>query len=725
MLAMSTLSDYTEQLIQKLESVLQAFEAQGLQSTFERWQAQLAQMRAYAQANQTVSIAFVGGTGAGKSTLINALLGADLLPTHSFRTCTSAAIAVAHAPRKTYQAAIEFLPLSAWEEEKNAFLEEVQQSAESGHSTFVHQDFLYKAWSLYRPRKGQPPMPFPLEQLLEMLKEPLPQSLLQQLEKGQLLLKEKTAAALKQELSKFLTAESPVWPLIRQVRITGPFAALQDGLELIDLPGLNDPNPVRESITRQALQKAEFIWLIFGSGRGLTREVMELLKEQSFFNQIVLDGKVSALAFIGTRADDFVPELERQHLQLPAEAELEQIRQGRERLIAMQIQQQLSELTLWFANRYKLSNQASEVIQLIASTLQQSPIYLTSALSYLATAGWLPANSARFEHPEQSGIPQLQAYMQQIVAEHGLKARKKLIRSQFQQMNQELRRLVESLKHRQQLKQLPLQQQLIQTLSQLQREQLKALHELNAEQTQSLRLKQIQFEKQLLYAFGDLQNRLEPLSQKWTELNWQYLLRAVRDKGRYSSVRTGQQVDLIRDVQSFLESEVALDWYDFFQHRLLKELDQNLGQFSGLLEQSSQRFSEALQQLGQPAGHQHLDSLRAQGLDILREQSFRTRRELETQIRESQRQLVQQLETSLREQLEPVFAQAAGFSGSGLKAQILEALNQGLQLALAELAQAFAPRLNQILQQLSSQIQTHQQSLAQVLQEQWEMMVEN
>ena len=73
---MTSLIDYTEQLIAKLQGVLAAFRSQAERSEllpmFTRWDEQLEQMREYAAANETVSIAFVGGTGAGKSTLLNA-----------------------------------------------------------------------------------------------------------------------------------------------------------------------------------------------------------------------------------------------------------------------------------------------------------------------------------------------------------------------------------------------------------------------------------------------------------------------------------------------------------------------------------------------------------------------------------------------------------------------------------------------------------------------------
>lgn len=719
---MSTeLQDYTEQLIAKVQGVLAHFRQQpgrpGLDALLQRWEQQLQQMQRYAEEHAHVAIAFVGGTGAGKSTLLNAILEADLLPTHSFKTCTSAAIEVAYAARKSWRAQIQFLPLEAWESEKALFQAEVEQSTSSGHSSFVHQDFLYKAWSLYRPASGQPPMPFALADLLELLKEPLPESIQQQIAAGSLELKAKSPQALKQELSHYLTAESALWPLIQQVQISGPMPLLKDGLRLIDLPGLNDPNPARESIARQFLQQAEFIGLVFGTHRGLTREVVEVMKDQQFITQIVMDGKVSALSFIGTRADDFVADLEWQGLSLSAEADVEQIRQARAREIQLQIQQQLSELTLWFSNRYKVSEQSQTILALIASTLQQSPVFLTSALSYAAQLGWFQPSRPYFEQPEQTGVPQIQAYFQAIAAEQGIQARKKWIRSQFQQMNSEIRRLVESLKHRQSLQQLEQRQldALQLQLNQLHQEQSQQLESLKKDLEQSLKLKQIQFEKQMLYAFADLPRRLEPLQARWQELNWQHLVKAVQHQGRYTSPSTGAKVNLVQDMLSTLSHEVALDWFDFFQQRLLKELEQTRPLISALLEQTQQALKTLLSQ--QPSERQpqleSIEKLVQTCEEILAESTWRERKQLESTIRQTQHQLEQVLEQAVTELMQPIFDKCAQFSGTGLKQQILETLGAELARGLPQVEDQLQQPLAETLQAARQTIERYQQDCLQ------------
>lgn len=63
-----------------------------------------------------VMIAVVGDTGAGKSSLLNALLGEeDLLPTSSMQACTAAVVEISHAAQSQYTAVIEFLTKDEWQ----------------------------------------------------------------------------------------------------------------------------------------------------------------------------------------------------------------------------------------------------------------------------------------------------------------------------------------------------------------------------------------------------------------------------------------------------------------------------------------------------------------------------------------------------------------------------------------------------------------------------------
>lgn len=679
----TSLLDYADEYMARMMPVLRQFaQREGpVKTVVERWQQELADIRHDAQTHENVSVAFVGGTGAGKSTLINALIGAEVLPTHSFQTCTSAAMRLRHAARKTWRATIHFLPESAWEKEKLAFMEEAQQSMKTGQSSFLYQEFLYKAWALHRPRRGQPPMPFALSDLLALLQEPLPDSVRQLLTPEPLVIKAKTPQELNQQLRKYLTAESPLWPLVQDVDIEGPIPLLEAGLHLIDLPGLNDANPVREAIARRYLKQAEFICLTFNTGRGLTREVVDLMKDQQFINQIVMDGKVSALAFVTTRSDDYQPGLERQHLQLSPDTAPEALKVARERQIRQLILRQLSELTLWYSNRYKVSANAQQVVQLIADTLSQSPIFITSALNYLLLQSNQEPTQAVFNTPESTGFPALQSHILGIAQTHGLKARKKVLRARFQQMNSEIKRLLHLLQQKQQ----PLSGLASQQHYRIACQQADLVLARTAEKQGRL---QLAFQRKLLHALNDLHEQREQLNERWSGLNWQYLAKAVEHQGAYMSPATGAQVNLLHDVYALAHQAFAIEWYAFFQ----MQMPEYLNEVQKTLQDSEKAFDIGTEQ-SQDFAQQCLE--------------FETFSKM--QLNHLRQCLQQDIEGGLKDLMLPAFEAASAHKGNGRKQHMIATLMGELQQGLPEmgrhLEEVASERLERCLQQVLSRIQ--------------------
>ena len=81
-------------------------------------------------------------------------------------------------------------------------------------------------------------------------------------------------------LKKLIRGESSLWPLIKQVNVRGPYACLAGGLEMIDLPGLNDPNEARVEVTREFLRTSPYVWVVFSMIRGLTEDIQKILREE-------------------------------------------------------------------------------------------------------------------------------------------------------------------------------------------------------------------------------------------------------------------------------------------------------------------------------------------------------------------------------------------------------------------------------------------------------------
>src|ERR1039458_6292251 len=88
---------------------------------------------------------------------------------------------------------------------------------------------------------------------------------------------EENARTLKNNVRRFLVGreqhdDGQFWPLISRVRIYGNCPVLANGVVLVDLPGLNDPNPAREQVTKRYLNDAHHIWLVCNSQTGIDRD---------------------------------------------------------------------------------------------------------------------------------------------------------------------------------------------------------------------------------------------------------------------------------------------------------------------------------------------------------------------------------------------------------------------------------------------------------------------
>jgi predicted GTPase len=718
----STLAQYTTALTEKLEAVMAAFRQKPadpeLQTLLTRWDAQIARMRATAEGEDHVSIALLGGTGAGKSTLINALLGQDLLPTHSFSVCTAAAIEISYAPTRQIALQVELIPLESWEAEKQAFLDEIAESRASGQNLLGRQDFIFKAWSLYQHNAGPPPLPFPLEDMLTLLAQPLPAEVQNLMRQGLLLSRYREAADLRVALSRLLTAHGPLWPLLKRVVIRGPFELLKGGLKLLDLPGLNDPNPVREAITRACLKQAEFVWLTFNLSRGLTRDVMDLLKEQGFLTQIILDGTLSALALIGTRADQFVPALERQQLGLPPETSLDTLLATRREHIQARIREQLSELTLWFSHRYRVQAQTREVVQLIGSTLERSPIFVVSALEDQRLAGWFEGEGL-LQNRAQTGMDELRAWLGTIVASHGLQARKKLIRSQCQQMNQEIKRLLQSRQSRTAVQSLAAPQR--QTLS---AQLAVACQHLEQGLTEIQNARRARHQQMYAGFLAHCQEALQRAHQDLPELvsgwgahPWQLLQRTVAHQGVYTSPSSGVRLHLPEACSEHLLGGLAPAWNACFSDSVEREPDHLLAELTQLHAQFGAQIAQQA-----PACADRWAEIQASSTQILHEKALQISLELREHLKHSRRALSSQILAQIQQVLLPICAGAAGLKGTGLKQQILTQLQTGLSEAWPTLEEALLAALSAPLQALDQELEQALSAMSQVLHEQAELV---
>lgn len=219
------------------------------------WLKSINLLKARAKTAGRTVIAVAGATGAGKSSLINAVLDEEkLLPTNGMRACTATITEIAFNedadPSRAYRAVVDFISPEEWHEELMTLFSELID--DNQQLSPAHRDANSEAGVAYAKVKSV---------YHDLTNDILVKSSPDQLAKNDKIMSYlgtqknfacETAAQLHSALSIYLDSKEknvntgrPVsgmalWPIIRSVRIFTRADALSTGVCLVDLPGTLD-----------------------------------------------------------------------------------------------------------------------------------------------------------------------------------------------------------------------------------------------------------------------------------------------------------------------------------------------------------------------------------------------------------------------------------------------------------------------------------------------------
>lgn len=210
------------------------------------WMAQIDKIRKQAEVQRTV-IGVVGNTGAGKSSVINALLDEErLVPTNCMRACTAVVTEISYNSETdhAYRASIEFISESDWLKELKGLYQDLFD--EYGDMKNVSRDAdAAVAWAKIKavyPKKIK-------EQITETTPERLVREGPVQSVLGKSIpIKESDSMRFYKKLQRYVDSqekakkddkkprEMEFWPLIRVVKIFVKSPTLETGAVVVDLP---------------------------------------------------------------------------------------------------------------------------------------------------------------------------------------------------------------------------------------------------------------------------------------------------------------------------------------------------------------------------------------------------------------------------------------------------------------------------------------------------------
>jgi len=281
-------------------------------------------------------IGVVGNTGAGKSSVINALLDEErLVPTNCMRACTAVVTELSYNHSKSeksrYRAEIVFIKPEEWEKELKILVNELFD--ENGHlvperNSDSEAGVAYaKIRAVYHTYTNEMLSKATVQSLMNVPRVSNTlggtrsihethadvfyrklQQYVDSKEKDTGNVNKKAAKGVAKKAAKG-TRNKPerafeCWPLIKVVKIYTKADALSTGAVIVDLPGVHDSNAARAAVAEGYLKQCSGLWIVAPINRAVDDKAAKSLLGDTFKRQLKYDGAYSAVTFICSKTDD-------------------------------------------------------------------------------------------------------------------------------------------------------------------------------------------------------------------------------------------------------------------------------------------------------------------------------------------------------------------------------------------------------------------------------------
>lgn len=642
-----------------------------------------------------VSVALLGSTGAGKSTLINSLIDAQVLPTSSLAVCTSAITRVRYQADGDYSVEVSLVSKESWEKQIEQVVADIQASKQQDP-----EDGTYVAIS-----------PIPEDEkkrLIAVYGESAVTDFIHTGERSMLVEPENIADAFQQEVisfstdsleelrsevGRYLTSKENYWPIVRTCLIRGPFNAISHGGELVDLPGLNDPNEAREEMTRQFIESAKFVWVVFNMKRSLGKDLTQVLESRDLINRLLAGGRVSTLTFIGTHADD-VSSVNPEDFNLNDDSSAAEIALARNEEAERELRRNLSSI----AQTIALGGHHEMVSTELESQFVRSPAFMVSASNHLQMMGRSKSKvPVIFEDPYETNVPQLGTHLKRIAVEAGPKANAFSLVTGLEQVVSEVASIAQTVKA---------QRVLAEKENQTSRESLlgevrQASADLNQEMNDSVgRLRRSLQEAAARFKATStidkvvVERIVSERASKWRAMHWATMRATASRGGRYTSPTFGEQ-DFIRELSAPLIGRSIGPWKEFFERDLQILSKQSTdGLVAGITS-----FCARIEDFGDRMGGVDeiltnlLPDLAADVSESVEAAISLAQKNLNAELSRRQQELHSMAEKAIANSMTSVLSRAASQSGTGMKGRMVEILSVGSKTAVSGAVSEFESKI--------------------------------
>jgi hypothetical protein len=650
-------------------------------ATVEEW---VEECRAALKSPAPVSVALLGGTGAGKSTLVNSLLGASVLPTNAISVCTSAITRVRYKSGDEYSAAIELVPIETWMKQVQLASDDVisaQQGDDSDASYVTTNVISDDESSRIRAIYGDEAF----EKFLEdgdISHLVLPSEIEDAFNQQVIHLTFSDTSELKKGISRYLTSKESFWPIVRSATIEGPFEAFDHGGELVDLPGLNDPNEAREEMTKTFLESAKFVWVVFNMKRSLGKELTQVLQSRDLLNRLMAGGRISTMTFVGTHSDD-ISTINPEDIELDEDASNSEIALRRNQLAETELRTNLRNVAKSIATSGEDTAETNAIIE----SLVKSPAFMISASNYMQITGAAKSRVAViFDDEQQTNVPRLGNHLKNLCIEAGPKADAYTLVASLEEVVAELATLAREAQTEVALRnsegastKASLAKTATQSEKDLKSDTNKVLQALRGSLQQAIN----RFDKGTALDEEAVIRAVQKATDGWSSTHWATLRATASRGGRHTSGK-GVEYDLIKELSLPVITHSMKPWTDFFG----KDLPALTNEANNGLRMALANYSSSLMEFGSDDAEvqgvltQLMADLMADVIESVDTALEVVKKTIESDLNERKQKLHRITEEAITSSMSSVFSKAAAERGTGMKVRMTSTLQSGSKNAV-------------------------------------------
>jgi hypothetical protein len=628
------------------------------------WKRELDLIRGLVDRPERVRIALIGTTGAGKSSFLNAVLGEYVLPVRTMHPCTAFVTSVSHSRDSTYHATTDFCSPDEWEKDVGAFAAALEAGDDDDGASRSDERRLLEA----ARKRVEAVYGIPLDRVTpaEVRALRLPAEAQRVFDSGG---RESRDFDGPRELATYLDGlvqgTSTLWPLITQVSLSGPFPSLVGGVELVDLPGLNDPNAARVEVTREFLRTSPFVWIVFSMVRGLGADVQTVLEEEKLLRLLVLSGSLGALSLIGTKADEVDANVAGQ-LGLPDDCTDEDLVRAYRAQAAIQVRGQLETMVRSLGH----GSEDLESLERIANMAGTVRVHTTSANAFMKLnriGGF--RKEFGIHNSEDTGIPEVHRHLEEIGRAAGTEFSAKSAEERLTRLREEITFFFRGKAQRPTAE---LQDARARIQGQSATFQT-TVQSIQGEANQRLTLQRDRFLEDLAPLLATSVHGVQGVANSWDGIYWSTLRAIVHRDGVFRSPSTGQSFDLNEALADPLLSRLPVTWERYFTHDLERVVDG----FAVRLTETGKSFCNQVRLVIQLTFRRTSDEVEDQlrwFQDKVAMLATAATNQVRTAVRERRNDLAAKMPMVAKDMMRPAYESARGESGPGMKARILNHL---------------------------------------------------